>query len=178
MKTPKSILLEHNCYIDPINNGFYYVLFEMTFLDQFVSYEINPSYGTLIDQETRIILYRIWTRFNFLFSLISKLPQKNSILLPRTSLIDAWLEVIFLRQFLWPGIEKLRMNKKVQVKGIHSTIAHLEYVQNNVPVMLVDKTLNIPLVFKYNSRYGILLAMIFLNNLRGSPTYRHHILNY
>ena len=78
------------------------------------------------------------------------------------ALIDTGSEVPFFHQFLLPRSEKLHPNQKVQVKGIHLTIAHLEYLQNNILVILGNKILNIPLVFQYNSRYDILLGSDFL----------------
>ena len=53
-------------------------------------------------------------------------------------------------------------NKKVQVKGIHSSITYLGYVHSNVLVILGNKILNIPLVFQYNFGYYILLGNEFL----------------
>ena len=82
IKTPESFLLEHDCYIDPtINNEYYHILLGMTFLYKFHSYEINPSYITLIDHNTKIILYQILNKLNFLCSLVLKLPPKTLILL-------------------------------------------------------------------------------------------------
>ena len=60
MKTPSSILLEYECYIDhSINNEHYHILLRMSFLDHFDTYDIKPNQITLVDKNNVIILDRI-----------------------------------------------------------------------------------------------------------------------
>ena len=49
IKTPISILLECDCYIDPsIKYDFYHILLEINFQDHFTSYETKLTQITLI----------------------------------------------------------------------------------------------------------------------------------
>jgi len=49
MKTPNSILLEFDCYINPtIKNDFYHILLGINFLDRITTYDIKPTHITLI----------------------------------------------------------------------------------------------------------------------------------
>ena len=57
-------------------------------------------------------------------------------------LTDIGLEVTCFRQFLFPRWEKLPPNKKSKSKEfIQRTIAHLKFIQNNVPVIFGKKFL-------------------------------------
>ena len=59
-RTPHSILLEFDCYIDhSINTEFYHILLGVNFLHHFTNYEIGPTQITLIDKQNTIILERI-----------------------------------------------------------------------------------------------------------------------
>ena len=60
MKTPNSILLEFDCYIDStIKNDYYHILLGMNFLDHFTTYDIKPTHLTLVQHQRTIILERI-----------------------------------------------------------------------------------------------------------------------
>jgi len=60
MKTPTSILLEFDCYIDStIKNDYYHILLGMNFLDHFTTYDIKPTHITLVQSGRTIILDRI-----------------------------------------------------------------------------------------------------------------------
>jgi len=57
MKTPNSILLELDCYIDPtIKNDYYHILLRMNFLDHFTTYDIKPTHITLVRHQQTITL--------------------------------------------------------------------------------------------------------------------------
>ena len=60
MKSPDSILLEFDSYIDPsIKNEFFHIVLRMNFLDQFITYEIKPTQITLVEKYNKIILDRM-----------------------------------------------------------------------------------------------------------------------
>jgi len=60
MKTPNSIVLEFDWYIDPsIKNDFYHILLEMNLLDQFVTYEIKPTQISFVKRQHIIILEQL-----------------------------------------------------------------------------------------------------------------------
>ena len=85
---------------------------------------------------------------------------KESDITP-TALINTGSEVTFLKDFLLLKWEKLPFDRKIKIKGVHPIATYLELVQNNVSIILGSKTLNIPLVLKYNSGYDILLGNDF-----------------
>ena len=69
-----------------------------------------------------------------------------------TTLIATGSKVIFFQDFLLPKWKKLPSDQKIKIKGVHPTTTYLELVQSNVPIILGNKILNIPLVLQYNPR--------------------------
>ena len=78
------------------------------------------------------------------------------------ALIDTWLEVAFLRDFLLSKWEELPSDGEIKIEGVQLTTTDLDFVRNNVSIILGTKILNIPLVLSYNYGYDVLLGNDFL----------------